>query len=562
MNIFINSLSKIKISFVNDYALPILTPLQKKIIAIAAAVFACLTLAYVLIRHCYFKEGNQAENREKEQDKTPEIVQQILTPKHSPKLEEPVEVENEPEVINITLYNQFMKEFSGSEKAEYKKIVGKANNLVSSVFIKNFGNEELFNNNIRALPIEDSLKDKAIDVGSKYFKIHFKVEEFKQAVGGEKFANSNNTLQVAKLYEEYLLGIINKEQLYNQINAAPKEQISGPAKAKAKEFITSISEEAITPLLTPIETPIETPVETPVATTAATTTAAQKFQWNADEIKANYKKLIQDNKIKVRRMSTGFIEIKNPGGAVNIGYQVALKNPDAKIGIMLAANSGLPGGALGKRPNDVHPKDLKMTTQEESVWANAILTAAGTDPKKQQSFHENTISGKWGMQNQKGTSTHTLQGIDFTTTEKVTDYNQVFLVNNCSLSALDQDKNIITGTEYPVVFVFADSINANAKIGTPEGTMQRTLNKKAITDYDFFRECVKQKMRSALDGMASEGVTHPLIALLSCGIYAGDHKGRINKEFGDIVQELFDEEVGPNGEKRGVYFEQPIIAKV
>src|SRR4029077_11382771 len=98
MNIFLNSLSKTNFPSFNDYSLPLLTPLQKKTIAIAAAVFACLALAYVLIQRFYFKEGNQAENQEKELDKTPEIAKNILIPKHSPKSKEPVEVEDGPKI--------------------------------------------------------------------------------------------------------------------------------------------------------------------------------------------------------------------------------------------------------------------------------------------------------------------------------------------------------------------------------------------------------------------------------------------------------------------------------
>src|SRR4029077_3017772 len=98
MNIFLNSLSKTNFPSFNDYSLPLLTPLQKKTIAIAAAVFACLALAYVLIQRFYFKEGNQAENQEKELDKTPEIAKNILIPKDSkdsPKSKESGEVEDE-----------------------------------------------------------------------------------------------------------------------------------------------------------------------------------------------------------------------------------------------------------------------------------------------------------------------------------------------------------------------------------------------------------------------------------------------------------------------------------
>src|SRR4029077_13128754 len=98
MNIFFNSLSTNNSPFFNDYSLPLLTPLQKKTIAIAAAVFACLALAYVLIQRFYFKEGNQSENQEKEPGKTPEIAKEILIPKHSPKPKDPVEVEGEPKI--------------------------------------------------------------------------------------------------------------------------------------------------------------------------------------------------------------------------------------------------------------------------------------------------------------------------------------------------------------------------------------------------------------------------------------------------------------------------------
>src|SRR4029077_4223933 len=98
MNIFFNSLSTNNSLSFNDYSLPLLTPLQKKTIAIAAAVFACLALAYVLIQRFYFKEGNQTENQEKELGKTPEIAKNILTSKHSTKPEEPIQVEDEPKI--------------------------------------------------------------------------------------------------------------------------------------------------------------------------------------------------------------------------------------------------------------------------------------------------------------------------------------------------------------------------------------------------------------------------------------------------------------------------------
>src|SRR4029077_21123822 len=99
MNIFFNSLSTNNSPSFNDYSLPLLTPLQKKTIAIAAAVFACLALAYVLMQRFYFKEGNQTENQEKEPGKTPEIAKNILTSKHSPKSQVEGELKIDVEMI-------------------------------------------------------------------------------------------------------------------------------------------------------------------------------------------------------------------------------------------------------------------------------------------------------------------------------------------------------------------------------------------------------------------------------------------------------------------------------
>lgn len=289
---------------------------------------------------------------------------------------------------------------------------------------------------------------------------------------------------------------------------------------------------------------------------------SDKFKWNNNEIESNYKDLMINKKIYVHRNETDFIEKVDRGGVANVGYDCSFY-PNSKVGVMIAANSGLPGGALGKRPDHITKKDLAMTTQEEAVWANAVLTFCGEDkPREQEAFHAKTIQGQWGMQEKDGLSTSTIQGIDFTKTENPNDYNETYIVDHCYLTAVNDKKELEKDKDYPVVFVFADSINANPGIGTKTGTMQRTLNQKAINDYDFFRDCVKMKLRSALDAMVFSGVTHPLVAQLSCGIYAGKHQPQIRQDFNNILQEVLDEKVGPNGEKRGQFFEQVILPKI
>lgn len=56
MNLLISSFSQVNFSYLNNYSLPSLTPMQKRIITLVTAAFACLALAYVVIKRCYFKE--------------------------------------------------------------------------------------------------------------------------------------------------------------------------------------------------------------------------------------------------------------------------------------------------------------------------------------------------------------------------------------------------------------------------------------------------------------------------------------------------------------------------
>jgi hypothetical protein len=261
---------------------------------------------------------------------------------------------------------------------------------------------------------------------------------------------------------------------------------------------------------------------------------------------------------------------EDEGGAVNIGAEVAKTDPDAKIGIMIAANSGLPAGALGYRPDEISERDLSHTTQEESVWAAVVLANCGNDSERQLAFHAQTIQGQWGLQGLPENVTMTRQGIDFTQSKDATVYNNSYVlpnieVRNVILEKTDNGKLVkkLGKDRYKAAIVFSDSVNANPSKGQATGTMQRTLNAKAAHDYDFFCECIKQKLRSGLDAMAKKGVTHPLVAKLSCGIYAPPDKQKvINEDFYEILQSILNEPVGPNGEKRGQYFKQVIVPDI
>lgn len=287
------------------------------------------------------------------------------------------------------------------------------------------------------------------------------------------------------------------------------------------------------------------------------------FSLNPEGIQQLYKQ-----KLVVRTESEAalFEEIKDRGGVANVGYQIKQKDAEARVGIMIAANSGLPGGALAYRPNAIIEDDLNLITQEESTWANVVLTNCKNNPRAQQAFHENTIGNQWGMVNKSDTMTK--QGIDFTTATDASSYNRSYIISDQLISAVSinpatQKKHLNRGEAYYATFVFADSVNANLEIGSKTGTMKRTLNQKAANDYDFFCKCIKAKLRSALDAMASDNITHPLIARLSCGIYAHpSRKSEIRHDFSRLLIEVLSESVGQMGEKRGQYFTQVIMPKI
>lgn len=295
-------------------------------------------------------------------------------------------------------------------------------------------------------------------------------------------------------------------------------------------------------------------------------TPACTFKSKASSVGAIYQGM------HVRRHNTSFRRLAGVGGAGSVAHQIYTENKDrmdVKVGVFLAANSGLPGGKLAQHLEEQHAislADLNLPVQEESVLSNAFLTMFGGDITKQQEFYANTLAGKWGMVNNNPNSYETIQGVNFKDSTNANDFNQVYLVDNCKLSKLEKSKAdgksvvLVQGEECPVSFIFADSVNANTSMGkSAASTMRRTCNKKAVTDYSFFRECVKVKLRAALDGAATQGVTHPLVALLSGGIYAGDHKAAITHDYNNILREVLSEAVGPNGEQRGQYFEDVII---
>jgi hypothetical protein len=280
------------------------------------------------------------------------------------------------------------------------------------------------------------------------------------------------------------------------------------------------------------------------------------------------------------RGETSFEKIGGLCGSASVAASLFLNDPSARLGLMFAANSGLPGGGLAsllelkripKNYNKTLQHFLTVKTQEESLLAAVLLAGLSlfaTESEKKGYLKQalGMIAGMWGLVEPVGESkdTMTLQGIDFTKSETPEDYSNAHVVQGkfvvSPIKFTNSGFEISADIKCPLqMLVFADSINANPKIGTMEGSMQRTLNHKAIHDYDFFKECVKAKLAASLDAMADGKATHAVLAPLSLGIYAGKHKGKFHKDYFELLQEVLDEPVGPSGELRGTYFERVVF---
>ena len=258
--------------------------------------------------------------------------------------------------------------------------------------------------------------------------------------------------------------------------------------------------------------------------------------------------------------------VVHSGGAANVVDGIKQRNPLAKCGVMICANSGLPCGKVGT-DGYADQNTLNCTTQEESILANVLLTQFGSDKEMHKKFMDSSFKGVWGLiDGPVGTSTNTYQGIDFTQATETSAYNHAYVLNGCQLGITTEsggNKTLIPGRKNEVTLIFADSINANPAIGKPTGTMQRTLNKKAINDYAFFLECIKTKLRASLDAMVAQGVSHAIVGRLSCGIYAPDKwRAAVNADFNTILNDVLHEPVGPSGEIRRSYFMEVLVPEI
>jgi hypothetical protein len=235
---------------------------------------------------------------------------------------------------------------------------------------------------------------------------------------------------------------------------------------------------------------------------------------------------------------------------------------DRRVGIVVAANSGRPGGSIGWGDGSggvsLEHLHARHKTQEEDIVSNWLLTHAfnqcGSMVGEQQldttavAVAFSGICNAWGLSSRSllGGNT-TLQGVDYTKTKSPMDYADVWTVQNIQLSCKcesvrDQHQWFDHSDQFTASLYFCAAPNVSQPgQATPFGSVARTFNPLAHSDANMFFGGVKCALRAALFAMALDKVQVVLLPLLGGGVYAGPWGDGYQGKFLDIVREVLRE---------------------
>ena len=235
-----------------------------------------------------------------------------------------------------------------------------------------------------------------------------------------------------------------------------------------------------------------------------------------------------------------FITETAVGGASTVAEKYAR---NFKVGIMVAANSGKPGGGCsdGKKVKNINAYNKG---QEEDIVSNWLLTAHPKNPNKQWELFKR-IKDEWGL---LWTGNMTKQLVDYVNTVRAEDYRKpCFFLADQQLSPKIYEgkvKKFDHTRKYTASLVFVAGPNVSEG-RTFDGSMTRTRNRKCMDDYNFFKECIANALYAGLVEMFNNRIQIALVARLSTGIYADytDKKGKnykisINSDFDEILNNV------------------------
>ena len=257
-----------------------------------------------------------------------------------------------------------------------------------------------------------------------------------------------------------------------------------------------------------------------------------------------------------------------PGGSTTCAYHVHQEHPDRAIGIVIAGNSGRPGGACGLRGH-IHKVHVHHRTQEEDIVSSWMLAEAGEDPMEQDALFNSTINEMWGLVDIDSSDTSTYQGVDYVSTNDPRAFADAWVVRNARVCVKSTTPlEFVVSQRTPCSLIFVAGPNARRPGRNAHGSMTRTSNRRACksSEYTFFREAVKNAFRAALDSMIAEGIVVAILAQLSGGVYAGPHREKIQQDYASIITELLSEPMDVDnpfvmGVTRGHYFRSVILPR-
>ena len=269
------------------------------------------------------------------------------------------------------------------------------------------------------------------------------------------------------------------------------------------------------------------------------------------------------------------------GGLQNVGCS---RFSTEHVGVLVAANSGRPGGSCGWGPgaSGISSRHLHAghTTQEEDIVANWLLTHTfnSAGDVSTTSFNEKLekfaatafgcIQSAWGLPSTSRLGNMTRQGVDYTSEGVVgRDYADVWVVPGVHLSYKEKcecsDQCWLDHTnQFASNLYFAAAPNAGS-VGTPTGSMARTLNHRASEDEELFLDGVRWALRTSLCAMAEDGVQVVLLPLLGGGVYSGRWGGPAYLDaFTYLVKQVLHETIIGTNRSLSAYFTQVVIVTI
>jgi hypothetical protein len=252
---------------------------------------------------------------------------------------------------------------------------------------------------------------------------------------------------------------------------------------------------------------------------------------------------------------------RNSSGTANAAFNYQRTHPTYRLGIMIAGNSGRPGGDIGKADGTVQKVHANHRTQEEDLISSWLMGEAGNNTLKQNKLYKDHLWNRWGLIDMNSTSPRTRQGVDYTkcsTKDYARMYADAWTINRVRLCTKRRTGGFNSTETFGATLVFVAGPNMGAGRSTIGSTARTRLPES--TTYDIFKEGVTSAVRTGLDAMVMEGVQVAFIAQVSCGIYAGQYGTLIREEFVNVVNNLLKESVGKK--QRGDYFKDVILVKL